>query len=68
MSAKKILLIILCVLMVIIALQNTRSIDTHILFWEFSSSRIILILGSVAVGIGIGLILPSAYRITKKKE
>jgi uncharacterized integral membrane protein len=58
MSGKwAILASVFLVLVVILAIQNTEVVETHILFATVSLSRAVLIFASAAFGFGAGAVL-----------
>jgi len=57
MDFKKISLMILCVLLFIILLQNTQVVEIRLLFWKISMSRIIVLLLTLLVGFVFGFLV-----------
>ena len=57
MSTKIIVALILVIIAMVIALQNTEYVPIHLLFWEFGMPRIVLILFTLAIGIIIGYVI-----------
>ena len=53
---KLISLIVLAVLGLVILLQNTAEVETRILFISFSMPRAFLLLFTLAIGFGLGLL------------
>jgi uncharacterized integral membrane protein len=45
---------VLCTLAVIIAFQNTESVDTHLLFFTVTMPRALLLLVTLLIGMAIG--------------
>jgi len=66
MKAKTIIILLLAVLLIIFALQNTELIHVKCLFWGINVPLALLIFVCFAVGVIIGIILPRAG--TKKKK
>ena len=64
MKAKTIFIIVLTILIVIFALQNTEVVNVKLLFWSIQIPRALLIFCCLGVGVIIGLMIPSS----KKKE
>lgn len=54
----------LLILVVIVALQNSESVETRLLFVTLTMPRVILICSSLAIGVVIGLVLGT--RSTRK--
>ena len=54
---KAVIALVLFVLIFILFIQNTETIPFQIYFWEFSMSRIVLLILSMMVGLIIGYIL-----------
>jgi len=57
MSAKLIAIIVLLILLLIFALQNTQSVVLNFLFWQISTSSVLSILVSFVIGLLIGCLL-----------
>ncbi|PID91803.1 MAG: hypothetical protein CSA96_06870 [Bacteroidetes bacterium] len=66
MKTKTIVVVILTILIVIFAVQNTEAVNVQLLFWKLQIPRALLIFCCLAVGILIGLMIPSTRR--KKPE
>lgn len=56
---------ILCLLMLIVVLQNTASVDTGILIWKFSMPQAALLFLTLAVGFSTGVLV--ANRLTARR-
>lgn len=54
---KAVLIITLVVLFTVFVLQNTEEVDLSFLFWTFKVSRVLMLVGALAVGFLIGLFL-----------
>ncbi len=59
MKFKLILVILFAILLIIFALQNTEVVTVKLWFWETNTSRALLIFLCIAVGIFIGILVPS---------
>lgn len=57
MSAKVISVIVLLILMLILAIQNTQPVDLNFLFWQISTSSVVSILVSFMIGLLTGFLL-----------
>ncbi|RPJ55191.1 MAG: LapA family protein [Dehalococcoidia bacterium] len=67
MNAKKTVLSILALLVLIVILQNAAVVSFKILFWQISMSRIVWLLLFVAVGFAAGYALGSVGRKANRK-
>jgi len=65
MKTKTIIILVLVVLFLVIAIQNTEAVLFQVLFWKISISRIILIPLLLLAGFIIGFL---AAEVLKKKE
>lgn len=61
MRPKVAVAILLCLLLLVIILQNTEVVGVRLLFWEIQMSRVLLILLAAAIGF-IGGYLAAALR------
>ncbi len=66
MRFKTITTLLIILLIVIFSLQNAEVIDVKFLFWKVSVSRVLIILGSFAFGILVGLLMTMKKRLFKK--
>ncbi|ADV50085.1 LapA family protein [Cellulophaga sp. E16_2] len=57
MKTKTIIAIVMAILITIFSLQNAEMTDIKFLFWKLSLSRVLIILGSFAFGIVVGLLI-----------
>lgn len=62
MSAKKILLIVLAVLVFIIIVENAGAVSLRIFFWQISMSMIVWLLLFVVIGFVAGYTIGSIRR------
>lgn len=62
MKTKIIIIIILAVSLIIFVLQNTETVAIKFWFWELSIPRALLLFVCFALGIIIGLIIPSSKK------
>ena len=65
MNTKIIVVLILVIIALVIALQNTEYVPIHLLFWEFGMPRIVMILFTLVLGIIIGYVV-ATVRCGKK--
>lgn len=59
---KMLLIIAFAVLVVVFTLQNTEVVNIKLWFWQVHTSRALMIVISVAVGIVFGMLIPSFKR------
>ncbi len=67
-SFKNAAIAILLVLIVVIALQNTETVDTKLLFMTVSMPRAMLLFTTLVIGVLIGLLLSAKRSLTKHDE
>ena len=68
MRLKTILAIVFAVIIVIFSLQNSEMTDVKFLFWKLSMSRVLIILGSFAFGVIVGILVSMRKSLINKKE
>lgn len=68
MKTKLIVVTILALLLVVFAVQNTEVTQVKLWFWQLNMARAILIFVSFAVGLIIGLLLPTFSGKGGKKD
>ncbi|GAB4389925.1 MAG: hypothetical protein Kow0025_18490 [Thermodesulfovibrionales bacterium] len=56
-SLKAIVIIALASIFALFVLQNTEVVEMRLLFWKLSVSRVLMLVGSLAVGCLIGLLI-----------
>ena len=66
MSAKLIAIIVLLILLLIFAIQNTQPVVLNFLFWQISTSSVLSILVSFVIGLLTGCLLMMIVRMKKK--
>lgn len=54
--------IVVAVLMVVLILQNTKSVRVDLLFWDVTAGLWLLLLGMFLVGMGLGWVLAKIRR------
>lgn len=57
MKFKTIFAIVFAILVVIFSLQNAEVTEVNFLFWKMSMSRVLVILGSFAIGVLVGILV-----------
>ena len=57
MKVKALTISLLCVLVAIVSLQNAQEVDLKLLVWDFSISKILLILITFILGLAVGFLL-----------
>tara|TARA_R110002124_G_C8805185_1_gene502742 strand:+ start:110 stop:319 length:210 start_codon:yes stop_codon:yes gene_type:complete len=68
MRFKTILILIFAAIIVIFSLQNAEITDVKFLFWKLSISRVLVILGSFAIGILLGILISQKRKITNNNK
>jgi uncharacterized integral membrane protein len=70
MKFKTIIAIIFATVIVIFSIQNVEVTDVKFLFWKLTMSRVLIILGSFAIGVLVGFLASIKKPSTKsiKKE
>lgn len=66
MSAKVMAIIVLLILLLIFAIQNTQPVVLNFLFWLISTSSVLSILVSFIIGLLTGCLLMMIGRMKKK--
>ena len=66
MSAKVTAIIVLLILLLIFAIQNTQPVVLNFLFWQISTSSVLSILVSYIIGLLTGCLLMMTGRMKKK--
>ena len=66
MRAKVIAIIVLLILMLIFAIQNTQPVVLNFLFWQIFTSSVLSILVSFIIGLLTGCLLMMIVRMKKK--
>jgi len=67
MKTKVIIIILLAILLIVFVLQNTEIVLVNFFFWDLSIPRALLLFVCFAVGLIIGLIIPSS-RLKKEAD
>ena len=67
-KTKIVLIIVLLILAAVIILQNNILVHLKLLFWDFQTSLIILLLLVFLIGVIIGYIIPKLFSRKKAKE
>lgn len=58
LDPKMIIILVIVTLIIIFSIQNSETVAVKLFFWKISLPRVLLIMGSVLVGIIIGVIYP----------
>ena len=66
MKFKTVLAILFATVIVIFSIQNVEVTDVKFLFWKLSMSRVLIILGSFAIGVIVGLLVSMKKSLIKK--
>ncbi len=62
MKTKIVIIILLTILLIIFVLQNTEMVIINFFFWDISIPRALLIFVCFAMGLVIGLLIPSSQQ------
>lgn len=65
---KTIIALVFLSIFTVFILQNTEVVDIRFFFWHVSLSRVILLLGSLIIGMLIGLFIGWEAAVHKKKQ
>lgn len=69
MKLKTILAVLFAIIIVVFSLQNSEITEVKFLFWKLSVSRVLIILGSFAFGVVVGILASMKKTlITNHKE
>lgn len=59
LNARMILILAIVGLIIIFSIQNSEVVQLRVFFWKVNTPRVLLILGSLIIGVIIGLLFPS---------
>jgi uncharacterized integral membrane protein len=62
MKIKVFIIVILAVFLIVFVLQNTENVVIKLWFWDLSIPRALLLFVCFAIGLVIGLIIPSSRK------
>lgn len=65
---KTTIIIVFAVLVVVFTLQNTEVVNIKLWFWQVNTSRALMIVLSIAVGIIFGMLLPAFKKYKRKND
>ncbi len=65
MKFKTILALVFAAIIVVFSLQNSEVTDVNFLVWKLSMSRVLIILGSFAIGVIVGILVSVKRKLTK---
>lgn len=68
MKLKTILAILFATIIVIFSIQNVEVTEVKFLFWKLSMSRVLIILGSFAFGVIVGILVSMKKSIIKNEK
>ena len=66
MKFKTILALIFATIIVIFSLQNAEVTEVKFLVWKLSMSRVLIIMGSFAIGVLVGFLISMKKRLIPK--
>lgn len=58
LDPKMIVILVIVTLIIIFSIQNSETVAVKLFFWKISMPRVLLIMGSVLVGVVIGVLYP----------
>ena len=67
-NAKKVVIGLCALVLVVIALQNTETVATRLLFWSVSMPRVLLLLLTLAFGFAAGFLISTRRTRSKDKQ
>ncbi|MFC2079461.1 LapA family protein [Candidatus Bipolaricaulota bacterium] len=62
MRARSVVIFVLLILSLTLVAQNTQVVSFRLWFWDLTMSRVLLLAGSLAVGVIIGLLLGRPWK------
>ncbi|MEE8592514.1 MAG: LapA family protein [Candidatus Bipolaricaulota bacterium] len=62
MRARSVIITVLLILSLTLVAQNTQVVSFRLWFWDLTMSRVLLLAGSLAVGVIIGLLLGRPWK------
>lgn len=65
MKFKTILALVFAAIIVVFSLQNSEVTDVNFLVWKLSMSRVLIILGSFAIGVIVGILVSMKRKLIK---
>ena len=65
MRARTVVIIVLLILSLTLVAQNTQVVSFRLWFWDLTMSRVLLLAGSLGVGVIIGLLLGRPWKRRK---
>jgi len=65
MRARTVIIIVLCILSLTLVAQNTQVVSFKLWFWDLTMSRVLMLAGSLGVGVIIGLLLGRPWKRRK---
>mgnify|MGYP003650912735 CR=1 FL=1 len=68
MKTKTIIAIAIAVIITIFSLQNSEITEVRFFFWKLSMSKVLIVLGSFAVGVLVGILVSMKKKISGNKN
>ena len=68
MRLKTIIALFFVAIIVIFSIQNAEVTDVKFLIWKISMSRVLVILGSFAVGLAVGILVSMSKKLLPSKD
>ncbi len=68
MKFKSLVALLFATIIVIFSIQNAEVTDVEFLFWKLSMSRVLIILGSFAMGVLVGILVSMKRTLLTSKD
>ena len=68
MKIKTIIAIVIAVIITIFSLQNSEITEVRFFFWKLTMSKVLIVLGSFAIGVLVGILVSMKKKISSIKK
>jgi lipopolysaccharide assembly protein A len=68
MKTKTIIAIVIAVIITIFSLQNSEITEVRFFFWKLTMSKVLIVLGSFAIGVLVGILVSMKKKISSIKK
>lgn len=68
MKTKTIIAIVIAVIITIFSLQNSEITEVRFFFWKLTMSKVLIVLGSFAIGALVGILVSMKKKISSIKK
>lgn len=68
MRIRSVVILVLLILFLIVTAQNTDAVKLRILFWDLQTSRIILLVFTLVLGIVVGVLLGRPWKRRRRER